>query len=104
MKSFLKEALDTDDIEKFANDKEMERLKKAVEGESLIGRIKYRRQVGNMMSGKRQVVKKGEIMRMEHETADHIAQHDKHEHFGFNCLHYSVSESSGTIKIEVLNK
>ena len=78
MKSFLKEALDTDDIEKFANDKEMERLKKAVEGESLIGRIKYRRQVGNMMSGKRQVVKKGEIMRMEHETADHIAQHDKH--------------------------
>jgi solute carrier family 8 (sodium/calcium exchanger) len=29
---------------------------------------------------------------------------DKAEDFGFECLHYSVSEGSGSIKIKVLNK
>ena len=28
----------------------------------------------------------------------------KNEYFGFKCLHYSVSEASGSLKIAVLNK
>jgi len=49
----------------------MATLKKAVEGEGLVSRIKYRRQVGNMMAGKKQlVVSKGEILKLEHVTAD----------------------------------
>jgi len=31
----------------------MANLKKAVEGEGLVSRIKYRRQVGSMMAGKK---------------------------------------------------
>jgi hypothetical protein len=33
-----------------------------------------------------------------------VAENEKHPQFGFRCLHYSVSESSGTIQIHVLNK
>jgi hypothetical protein len=28
----------------------------------------------------------------------------KNEKFGFNCLHYSVSEASGNLQIMILNK
>ena len=29
---------------------------------------------------------------------------DPHPKFGFTCLHYSVSEASGSIKIKIRNK
>jgi hypothetical protein len=83
----------------------MTKLKQAVSGEGIVGRIKYRRQIGTMMSGKRQiVVAKGEIIKQEHILADHIDESEKNEHFGFKCLHYSVSEASGKIRIHVINK
>jgi len=28
----------------------------------------------------------------------------KNEFFGFSCLHYSVSEGAGSLKIKILNK
>jgi len=34
-----------------------------IEGEDMISRIKYRRQVGNMMTGKKPLVAKGEIFK-----------------------------------------
>ena len=49
MKTFLKDTQNTDQIDKV----DMANLKKAVEGDSLIKRIKYKRQVGSMMVGKR---------------------------------------------------
>ena len=70
----------------------------------MIKRIKYRKQVGNYMSGKRQVMAKGEIFKQEHRHAEHIEEHLKNESFGFKCLHYSVSEASGHIQIMILNK
>ena len=70
----------------------------------MLGRIKYRKQVGNMMSGKRAVIAKGEIMKQEHAHADLIDDKLKNESFGFKCLHYSVSEASGSIQIIVHNK
>ncbi len=36
--------------------------------------------------------------------AAHIEDHKKHPNFGFECLHYSVSEGSGFIEVIVLNK
>lgn len=36
--------------------------------------------------------------------ADAIDDHLKNEDFGFQCLHYSVSESSGQLTIQVINK
>lgn len=79
-------------------------MKRAVNGDGMINRIKYRHQVGTMFSGKRAPVAKYEIIKQEHVQAAHIDESEKNEHFGFRCLHYSVSEASGNIKIHVLNK
>lgn len=37
-------------------------------------------------------------------SADSIDEKLKNSDFGFQCLHYSVSEASGSICIQVLNK
>ena len=70
----------------------------------MIKRIKYRKQVGNFMSGKRQMIAKGEIFKQEHAHADLLEDNQKNDNFGFKCLHYSVSEASGNIQIMILNK
>ena len=36
--------------------------------------------------------------------AENIDASLKNDDFGFNCLHYSVSEASGSLQIMVLNK
>ena len=100
MRQFIKDNLQTDQIDRV----NMDELKKAVEGEGLISRIQYRKQVGNVLSGKRPVIAKGEVMKTENAHADHIDESLKNENFGFKCLHYSVSEASGHIRILVLNK
>jgi hypothetical protein len=79
-------------------------LKKAVEGDQMISRIKYRKQVGKMLSGARAAIAKGQIMKEEHAHAKNIAESEKNPNFGFTCLHYSVSEASGHLKIEINNK
>ena len=56
------------------------------------------------MAGKRKVIEKGEVMKQEHAHAEHIDEKEKHETFGFSCLHYSVSEASGSLRIVILNK
>ena len=77
-------------------------MKKAVQGDSMLSRIKYRRAVG--LGNKKKEIAKGEIIKQEHVQADHIDDKEKHDAFGFRCLHYSVSEASGSIRIHVLNK
>jgi hypothetical protein len=100
MKSFLKETMRTDNIERVNIDD----LKKAVEGDSMISRIKYRKQVASTLKGKRPLIAKGEIIKQEHQLASHIDDKHKNELFGFKCLHYSVSEAAGSLRIFVLNK
>jgi hypothetical protein len=58
----------TDKIE----DVSMDELKRIVEGEGMISRIKYRKQVGNFMTGKRPVIAKYEKMKLEHAHADQL--------------------------------
>jgi len=43
-------------------------------------------------------------MKQEHAHAEHLDETEKNEVFGFSCLHYSVSEASGSLRIVVLNK
>lgn len=43
-------------------------------------------------------------MRKEHLHAEGLDEKDKNPNFGFKCLHYSVSEASGYIRINVDNK
>lgn len=56
------------------------------------------------MTGKKPVIAKGEIIKQEHMSAENIDEKFKNENFGFKCLHYSVSEASGSLRIIVLNK
>lgn len=80
----------------------MDDLKKEINGENMIKRIQYRKQIG--LSGKRPVIAKGEIMKKEHAHAEGIDEKEKNPQFGFKCLHYSVSEASGSIAICIINK
>jgi len=66
MKQFLKQTMNTEQIEKVSLDE----LKKVVDGEAMISRIKYRKQLNTFMTGKRPVVAKHEKMKLEHAHAD----------------------------------
>jgi len=100
MKEFLQQTLGTTEINRI----QLDDLKKALDQESNISRIKYRRQVGNFLTGKRKEIAKGEIIKQEHAHADNIEDAERNRDFGFHCLHYSVSEASGSLKIKILNK
>lgn len=82
----------------------LDSLKEAIEGESMIKRLKYRKSVGNLLSGKKRIMAKGEIFKQEHAQAEFLDEALKNPKFGFKCLHYSVSEASGSLKVMILNK
>ena len=100
MKKFLMHTFQTDQISSV----ELEELKKAINGEHMIKRLQYRKTVGNLLLGKKPVVKKGEVFRQESSFAAKLDASQKNELFGFHCLHYTVSESSKFLMIKVLNK
>ena len=54
-------------------------------------------EVQNAFSGKRPAIAKGEVIKQEHAHAEFIDDKFKNPMFGFNCLHYSVSEASGSL-------
>ncbi len=76
MKRFLRETMQTDQIDRISLDD----LKKQVEGEGMISRIKYRK---NLMTGKKPVVGKYEKMKLEHAHAEHLDDAEKNDDFGF---------------------
>jgi hypothetical protein len=43
-------------------------------------------------------------MRRENKSASLLKDHQKNPTFGFSCLHYSVSEAAGALRIKILNK
>lgn len=102
MHQFLKETQKTDQIELI----DLNQLKKDVEvqgeEEGAQSINKYRLQVAKQLQGKRPIVTKGQIVHIEHQTAEMVI--DKNPKFGFKVLHYSVSEAVGDAKILVLNK
>jgi hypothetical protein len=100
MKLFIKNKFQTDQIEAIDFDK----LKVMADGGNLLSRIGYRKQVANSLTGKKAVVAKGEILKVEHALSSHLDEKDKNPYFGFKCLHYSVSEGSGSLKIFIENK
>lgn len=100
MKEFLRKEFGTDKIQLV----DKEALKEKLEGGKLVDRITYRRQVGNVLAGKKDVIKHGEIYRKEHLMAHHLDANNRNPLFGFACLHYSVSESSGYLRVKILNK
>ena len=79
-------------------------LKKKITGEALIDRLKYRKSVGLLSIGKKAVVQKGQKFEMASVDASKLEEKHQHEKFGFVNLHYSVSEASGSVKLQVRNK
>jgi len=63
----------------------------------MIKRIQYRKAVQNSLTGKKPAIAKGEIFKRENALAEGLDDDQKNDEFGFNCLHYSVSEASGTL-------
>jgi len=70
----------------------------------MIKRIQYRKAVQNSLSGKRPAIAKGEVFKRENALAENMDDNEKNPDFGFNCLHYSVSEASGILQVMILNK
>jgi solute carrier family 8 (sodium/calcium exchanger) len=102
MKKFLKDAFNTDDIRNI----DPQEVEKVLKPQSMIPRLQFRKQFANKISGRRDfVVVKG----MKHQQEENLAK-DMHavgelnDKIGFKCLHYSVTESAGTIKVVVQKK
>ena len=77
-------------------------LKAKLDGPAFIERIGYRKAVAT--NYKKEAIAKGQILRRENKQASILKEEKKNPKFGFSCLHYSVSEAAGAIKINILNK
>ena len=79
-----------------------EALKARLEGPALIERINHRKAVA--VNYRREAIAKYQIIRRENKSASTLQDNQKNPNFGFSCLHYSVSEAAGTLRIKILNK
>ena len=79
-----------------------EALKEKLDGPALIERITHRKAVA--VNYRKEAIAKYQVLRRENKMASTLQDHQCNATFGFSCLHYSVSEAAGTIKIRVLNK
>jgi len=77
-------------------------LKAKLDGPAFIERIGYRKAVA--VNYKKEAIAKGQILRRENMKASVLKEENKNPKFGFSCLHYSVSEAAGALKINILNK
>ena len=77
-------------------------LKAKLDGPAFIERIGYRKAVA--VNFKKEAIAKGQILRRENKKASVLKEEQKNSKFGFSCLHYSVSEAAGALKINILNK
>ena len=100
MKEVLKDKFDTDDVSKI----DPHLLKDLGKPASVVPRIQYRLQVGNALTGKKDlVVYKGMVYSAEEKMAKDMKGLHRNKHVGFKCLHYSVTEGAGTLKVEILH-
>jgi hypothetical protein len=72
----------------------------------VVGRIQYRKQFGDALAGRKDIVV---IKGMKHQQEEVLAidKHELHElnpNIGFKCLHYSVTESAGKLKVIIAKK
>jgi hypothetical protein len=90
-------ALEEQDLAKL----ELVELNKVFEPDADIQQIRYKRAFGKVLGAKRDfVVMKGQVLQLEHdvEGKEKLVMNTE---VGFKCLHYSVSESSGHVKVAV---
>jgi hypothetical protein len=98
MKEFLRYNFNTTEVKNI----DIDDLRSKLDGPALIERINYRKAVA--INYKKEAISKGAILRRENKSADLLQDHQKNPKFGFSCLHYSVSEAAGTLRIKIINK
>lgn len=67
-------------------------------------RLKYRKEASLVPGRKTKEITKNEVYRNESNHTKYLQDTDKNPNFGFQCLNYAVSESSGFIAIKVTSK
>ena len=103
LQNYLKKTFKKDKIE----DIKPEDIEKLLKPQSVVNeRLKYRKIIGNMISGRKKVtVAKGEKNIEELKTAkDEFEKHELNPKVGFRWLHYSVTESAGCLTVKILKK
>ena len=103
LQKYLKEVFGKDKIE----DIDPEEVKDVLKPKSVVSeRLQYRKTLGNLISGRQKVaVVKGERNLDELRNAeDEFQKHELNPKVGFRCLHYSVTESIGTLRIVIVKK
>lgn len=80
-----------------------EDVDRVTKGEGLVSRLKYRKGASGISAGK-MVISKKENYQKKELLAENLGENLKNPEFGFQCLHYSVSEAAGRIQIPILNK
>jgi len=97
MKDFLMQEFGTTKV----SEVNKERLKAKLEGPALIERVGFRKAVA--LNYKKEAIAKGTVLRRENLSSNTLKDNEKNGHFGFSCLHYSVSEAAGALRIKILN-
>ena len=65
----------------------------------LLERFKYRKQVA--INYTKDAIEKGAIIRREHKQADSLDKSERNPDVCFPCLHYSVSEGAGMLRVKI---
>ena len=98
IRQLYKEILDVDDLSKC----ELNDFMKVLQPDSLLERFAYRRQAG--AGGSKEFIKlKGTKGQIDHDDGQKKVEIE-HDEIGFKCLHYSVTESNGTVEITIVKK
>ena len=100
MKNFLRHHFNTDQVQNV----KMDDLKQKIHGDHIISRLKFRKETGMIPNRKAKDITKNEIYRNESNHTKYLEADDRHDSFGFSCLNYAVSESSGFIAIKIHGK
>ena len=99
MKKILEKNFETTDISQVP----FEQLQKKFDKQSLVTRLQYRKAPVAIRNSR--TIAKGEKFKFEHAHASNFEdKSDLNPNFGFKCLHYSISEAFGKIKVPILNK
>ena len=101
LEKYLKETFKVDDIKNI----DPEDVRMAIEPKSVIGRMKYRRIIGNALSGRKPfVVVKGMKKQVENQHVGDLKKSELNPYVGFKCLHYSVTEGAGFLEVTIYKK
>ena len=99
MQDFLLTEFGTTKVSMVDKDELKERLGNTT---TLLERFKYRKQVA--ISYTKNAIEKGAVIRRQHKQAEELEENVRNPDVCFPCLHYSVSEGAGMLRVKIQNK